>query len=219
MFAWLKSLGQQDEGLEQIQSEFLQMLEDGRHIFDASSNTLLGGTNPSVIHDDLFDTDKRINKTEQLIRRQMVVHGAIHGSQTFPALLVFMSLIKDAERIGDFAKNIYELASWQPYLGGPETLNDMANLKNRISKLLIKARNLYQAQDTQGAKGFLDEVDEYKRLCDKKVQEFMKVKDENMSGCVLTYRFYKRILSHLGNIISSVIMPIDKLDYRPEKNS
>ena len=72
MFAWLKSFGHQDEGLEQIQSEFLQMLEDGRHIFDASSNTLLGGTNPSVIHDDLFDTDKRINKTEQLIRRQMV---------------------------------------------------------------------------------------------------------------------------------------------------
>jgi len=95
----------------------------------------------------------------------------------------------------------------------------MTNLKNRISKLLIKARNLYQAQDTQGARGFLDEVDEDKRLCDKKVQEFMKVKDENMSGCVLTYRFYKRILSHLGNIISSVIMPIDKLDYRPEKNS
>ena len=219
MFEWLKSLGQQDEGLDQIQNEFLQMLEDGRHIFDASSNALLGGTNPSVIHDDLFDTDKRINKTEQLIRRQMVVHGSIHGSQTFPALLVFMSLIKDAERIGDFAKNIYELASWQPHLGSPETLNDMTNLKNRISKLLIKARNLYEAQDTQGARGFLDEVDEYKRLCDKKVQEFMTVKDENMSGCVLTYRFYKRILSHLGNIISSVIMPVDKLDYRPEKTS
>ncbi|MDP7040583.1 MAG: PhoU domain-containing protein [Myxococcota bacterium] len=219
MFEWLKSLGQQDEGLEQIQNEFLQMLEDGRHIFDASSNALLGGTNPSVIHDDLFDTDKRINKTEQLIRRQMVVHGSIHGSQTFPALLVFMSLTKDAERIGDFAKNLYELASWGPYLGNQETKNEMATLKNRISKLLIKARHLYEEQDTQGARAFLNEVDEHKRLCDQKVQEFMGIKDENMSGCVLTYRFYKRILSHLSNIISSVIMPVDKLGYRPEKSA
>ena len=95
----------------------------------------------------------------------------------------------------------------------------MVTLKNRISKLLIKARHIYETQDTEDARAFLNEVDEHKRLCDTKVQEFMAIEDENMSGCVLTYRFFKRILSHLSNIISSVVMPVDKLGYRPEKSA
>ena len=39
-----------------------------------------------------------------------MVHGAVHGTFSFPELLVMMSLVKDAERIGDYAKNIFDLA-------------------------------------------------------------------------------------------------------------
>jgi hypothetical protein len=54
-----------DSGFAEIQQLFGQMLEDGRHIFDAAANALVGGTDPEAIRADLFDTDHRINGTEQ----------------------------------------------------------------------------------------------------------------------------------------------------------
>ena len=101
---WLQRLGPEAQSLNEINVKFLEMLTDGRHIFVAAANALLGGTAPQVIRADLFETDRRINRTEQEIRRQIVVHGSIHGAATFPSLLVMMSLVKDAERIGDYAK-------------------------------------------------------------------------------------------------------------------
>ena len=58
MFQWLRADNQQ--GLAQVTRHFGQMLEDGRHIFDAACNTFLGGTEPAVVADDLaqsFDAE------------------------------------------------------------------------------------------------------------------------------------------------------------------
>ena len=59
------SMERQSEGsgFDDILREFSKMLEDGRHIFDAASNALLGGTDPETIREDLFRTDRRINET------------------------------------------------------------------------------------------------------------------------------------------------------------
>ncbi len=45
-------------GLQRMRTEFGQMLDAGRHIFDSASNAFLGGTDVEVIRNDLFDTDK-----------------------------------------------------------------------------------------------------------------------------------------------------------------
>ena len=144
MFDWLTRRGPEARGLEQITRNFAEMLEDGRHVFDAAANALLGGTDVEVIRDDLFRTDQRINETEQKIRRQLVVHGSIHGAQTFPALLVMMSLVKDAERVGDYAKNIYDLAKNKSDLGDEASRAELVSLKDEISRLLVRAKNLYE---------------------------------------------------------------------------
>jgi len=136
---WLQRLGPEAQSLNEIHSKFLQMLADGRHIFDAASNALLGGTSPEVIRSDLFETDRRINYTEQEIRRKIVVHGSIHGAVTFPALLVMMSLVKDAERIGDYAKNIFDLTRVGIDLTAGPREGSLIELKDKISKLIVRA--------------------------------------------------------------------------------
>ena len=142
-------------GFAEIQRGFTSMLEDGRHIFDAAANALIGGTDPETIRKDLFDTDARINHTEQQIRRQIVVHGTVHGVQSFPSLLVTMSLAKDAERIGDYAKNLFDLAARGPALGTDDEVRKLIEVRDQVSRLLGKARDLYETQDDEGARQFL----------------------------------------------------------------
>ena len=216
MMRWLHRLGPESRSLKEIHLRFLQMLEDGRHIFDAAANALLGGTDPEVIRKDLFKTDRRINRTEQEIRREIVVHGSIHGAATFPALLVMMSLVKDAERVGDYCKNLFDLAVNGSDIGTDEQRAELIRLKDRISKLIVRGHAIYRAQDEEGAEALMMDVKEIEDLCDTCVDQGLALTGSNAATRVLTYRYFKRVVSHLGNIASSVVVPLDKLDYFDE---
>ena len=216
MFDWLQSLRDHSQ-LKKIQRQFLEMLADGRHIFDASSNALIGGTDPEVIREDLYTTDQRINRTEQAIRRELVVHGSVHGGAHVPALLVLMSLVKDAERIGDYAKNIFELALARPELGTDAERTALNECKDHVSKLLVRAAGLIESQDEQLAAAYLTESDKLQSLCDEQVGILMVEKGRNVVAAALVYRYFKRVASHAGNVVTSIVMPLDKLDYYPGK--
>lgn len=213
MFEWLRVDG--EGGMERMIRKFEQMLEDGRHIFDAASNGLLGGVDPEVIREDLFATDERINRTEQEIRRQLVVHGAIYGAEHVPEMLVLMSVVKDAERIGDYAKNIFDLIVQRARIGAEERA-DLIALKDRISKLLVRLRNLYEDEDEDAARAFLADADDVTDACDDHVHRLLGAQGVNMAGEVLCYRYFKRVASHAANVASSLVMPVDKLDFFEE---
>jgi len=210
---WLSSSVGTD-GFEEIQRRFSQMLEDGRHIFDAASNALIGGTDPDVIREDLFGTDSRINHTEQQIRRMIVVHGTVHGASHFPSLLVLMSVAKDAERIGDYAKNIFDLAVERPSFSD-EQRAELIDIKDKISKLLVRARHLYESEDKASARAFLSECDELEDACDAGMKRCLTAL-ENTTVVALSFRYFKRVISHASNIVTSLVMPLDKLDFFDE---
>lgn len=215
MMRWLQRLGPEAKSLEAIHGKFLEMLVDGRHAFDAAANALIGGTDPEVIREDLFSTDERINATEQEIRRAIVVHGTVYGASTFPDLLVLMSLVKDAERVGDYAKNLFDLAIDHPQFA-PADRDGLIRLKDRISKVIVRAHGLNEKHDTEGARALLDEIDAMEDECDAKVREYVKMKGENHTAAALAHRYFKRVLGHESNIVSSLVVPLDKLDYRDE---
>ncbi len=52
-----------------------------------------------------------MNKTERAVRREMLVHGTVRGAEVDHGLmLTYMAVAKDIERIGDYCKNIWNLA-------------------------------------------------------------------------------------------------------------
>jgi phosphate transport system protein len=223
MFDWfLGSVGTGSPGLERMRAEFGQMLDAGRHIFDTASNALLGGTDPDVIRKDLFDTDKRINRAEQQIRREIVVHASVHGVTEFPACLVLMSIVKDAERVGDYAKNIFDLAELvrQPPTG--EHRERLIQLKDRISQLMTNARRIFDAHEKDRAAELIREAQAIEDLCDEQVRRLIQEDQETdlSATYVLAYRYFKRVTSHVRNVASSVIQPLDKLDFpsKPDKS-
>lgn len=216
MSSWL--IPESDRGgMAEIQRRFSEMLEDGRHAFDAAANALVGGTDPEAIRKDLFATDRRINQTEQVLRRKLVVHGSVHGAAHFPSLLVLMSVAKDAERIGDYAKNVFDLAVSKSWLGDEGQHSELVELKDEISRLLVRARGLYEREDTDAARAFLGECDRIEDHCDALTQSALKVEGKNCAGLALAARYFKRITSHASNIVTALVMPLDKLDFYDEE--
>jgi len=215
MFRWLQG---DEGGLPLILRQFAQMLEDGRHVFDAASNTLLGGADPAVVARDLFATDKRINAVEQAIRRELVVHATLAERGDLPICFTLMSLVKDAERIGDYAKNIHDLSVRCRDFHEDPTVPELVILKDKVSRMLAKMRNLYESQNAEQSRAFLEEADSLLDLCDRQVDRLITEPAVSRHPVVaaLMYRYVKRVLAHATNVVTAIVMPIDKLDFFDE---
>ena len=61
-----------------------------------------------------FLTDKKINEFERDVRRKVMTHLVVSGNQYLGAGLILVSVVVDIERMGDYTKNIYELAIQHP---------------------------------------------------------------------------------------------------------
>ena len=216
MFSWFKPSDTAD-GLERMRQQLGEMLADGRHIFDAAANAFLGGVDPDVVRQDLFATDKHINNLERKIRRELVVHGSVYGTSQLPTCLVLMSIVKDAERIGDYSKNLFDLAVAKRKCKD-EYFDDLLDHKNQISRLMQQAILLYSSQDDVAAQRFLERGDAMQDQYDRQVERLLEDDPGTTqpAATALCYRYYKRVVAHLLNIITSLVMPVDRLDYFDE---
>jgi phosphate transport system protein len=126
-----------------------------------------------------------------------------------------MSIVKDAERIGDFSKNIFDLSIIEAKIDDAYK-NDLVRIKDATSRLLAKSRNVYETQDPDGARAFIAECEEHQSHCESRVRELATAEGKNVAATAITYRYMKRVLAHSMNIITSVVMPLDRLDYYDE---
>jgi len=202
-------------GLERMRIEFGQMLDAGRHVFDTAANAFLGGTDPEVIRQDLFTTDKRINRAERQIRRELVVHATVHGASEFPACLVLMSIVKDAERIGDYAKNLFDVAELVPHPPEGAHRERLIALKNQISQLMADTRRVFDLDQEEPAKEIIRQTHLVEDQCDEQVRALIRglEKHDLAPAYVLAYRYFKRVASHLRNVASSIVQPLHKIDF------
>ena len=219
MFKWLKPTDA-SEGMQKMTAQLCEMIGHGRHVFDAAANAFLGAADPKLIREDLWATDKKINHLERNIRREAVVHGSVYGSSQLPTCLVLMSIVKDAERIGDYAKNLYEVAVVSQKRDD-EYKQDLLEHKSRVSELMQEAIGIYGEQDEEKAKAFLTRGDAMTDHYDEQVNRLLSDDPgtDQPAPTALAYRYYKRVVSHLLNIITSLVMPVDKLDYFDEDHA
>jgi len=221
MFDWFKNTAPgSSDGLSNMTSEFGHMLDAGRHCFDVAANALLGGTDPEVIRKDLFSTDRSINESEQQVRRHLVVHVSVHGATSLPACLVLMTVVKDAERIGDYAKNIFDLTPRAHAVSCDVSAHkDLVELKDAISSALAKTRKAFDSQDESEARALVRQMNEMEDQCDQRIEEILSAESDHdiPATLVLAYRYFKRVVSHAMNITTSIFMPLDKIDYFDEK--
>lgn len=211
-----------DEPLEEIEHLISRMLLDDRHTFDLAINAVVGGTDATVVGEEVRKSDRRVNKAERKVRKRLVVHTSVRGTKAdLPRVLVSMSIIKDAERIGDEAKNIWDLADADVDLSHAEDLDWLTGLRDRTSRLIGECARIYQERDTKAARDLIPEMDEYLDEYDECVQAQIDSPGTPHDAVprALLCRYVKRITAHLMNILSSLVMPVHRLDYYDEERA
>jgi len=220
MFKNLLSFWKGKDFLVQVLEDFKSMLDDSETMFEAVCAQLLVGKEEGSLKDKIYSIDKRVNNLQKEIRRRIVEHLSLQPSVDVNACLVLMSVVKDAERLGDYSKNLYEVtqllaepidcALYSEYFD--EMDKDIMVLFQQTKKAFIdaeeeQARSAWK-HETKVAKG-----------CDKVVERLAQSNlTVNQAVCfTLIARHFKRIVAHLVNIATSVVLPLSDLDYFDER--
>jgi phosphate uptake regulator len=206
--------------MEHVQSVLLEMLADDRHSFDVATSSLLGGADSATVGADLRTTDGRVNEGQRTIRRELMVHASVHGTSQVSAIMIYMSIVKDVERIGDYAKNIFDVAAQGGSLSG-EDQPELREHRDRISMMITEAASAFADEDVETANKLIIEGDAMQDVFDQHVADLVSTERRGSEAVptALMYRYFKRIVGHLMNLLSAVVMPLDQLDYYDEQRA
>lgn len=218
MFKTLMDAWRKKTFLSEIIKDFEKMLVQAEQVFSTACDVWEGVKKAEEERDNLFSTDRSINEEEQTIRRRLLEHLAINPGMDTSACFVFISLVKDAERIGDYAKNIFELDELREGKFEGEHWEELKKIKTGILGNFPLLREAFTDSDTQKAQSIMKSHRDMGRRCEELIKEMVKKKlpgDE--SACfALMCRFYKRVSAHLANIASAITNPAEKIDFVTE---
>lgn len=206
--------------LNQVLEDFKAMLDDAEEMFRSVCKKLIYNEDDPELKDKIYSIDKKINELQKDIRKRIVEHLAIQPSVNIPTSLLLMSVVKDAERLGDYSKNLYEVTTLLTKPINPNTFKDLfGNIDNEILDFFKETKDAFIQSDENKAISSWDYQKAIKIKCEEIIK---KLSNSNLSVneavCfTLMTRYFKRLTGHLTNIATSVILPIDKLDYYDER--
>ena len=219
MFKQIFEIFKSDSLYEQALSECHEMLDIDLQMFKASIKSLRE-SDTAEINIDIYAMDKKINEFERDVRRKVMTHLAVGGKEDLGSGLVLVSVVIDIERIGDYTKNIYDLA-----VNHPKKLNG-GSIENRLKEIETISYDLFEesidAFKNQNIEKARDLMGQYKEnissQCDAITNDIIlgRIDDLNSSNSTavgLYARYLKRVSAHSRNLISSIVNPFERIGY------
>ena len=176
----------------------------------------------SEVDVDVRNQDLEINKYEREVRRNVFNHLVVSGAENLPSGLILVSIIIDIERIGDYTKNIVELALEHPgKLKGGKFEKDLQRVETAVEDNFDKTRICFESDDKNLALKLLEEYKWVNDVCDECLEGLIKEEDKDIRpgdsvALGIYFRWLKRVNSHLRNITTSVANPFDRIGFEPK---
>lgn len=204
--------------IDRIEAKVSQMFEHDRHEVELAMAALLGDVDGREVNDEVRTTDQKVNRAEREIRQELVVHASVFGSIEIPTVLIYMSIVKDIERVGDYAKNLLDLALEGASLGEGPDADEWRVLAAEVSEFIADAAETFAQRDGARAQVLLTQGDGMLSRFDDAVSALVTGEDargQNVARA-LVLRYLKRVVAHLLNVLTAVVMPVHRLDYFDE---
>ncbi len=219
MLKELLSIFRGSQPMEAATADFTRMLELAQELILEATVVYWGRAQSPEERTALYDKDVRLNKLQRRVRKHVVAQLSGPVPSNVPYGLLLMSLVKDVERIGDYAKNLTELAVWvEEPMPEDELSGELREITRAVESLAREAAQVFTRSDVERARELILEGRGVAKRCDDLVRGVAK---SNYSAglavkAAVGARFLKRVDGHLLNLLTAVVMPLHKLDYYDE---
>ena len=162
--------------------------------------------------------DFLLNHFEKSIRKKVFEHLAVNDKeeQQLYTAFILTTIVNNFERIGDYAKNICEVAEIKHMLKDEEWNKKIMDYSGKIGIIFEDTLAAFKNGDAEMAKKVIDLHFEIKSRINEDIYT-IATKDPDPKVNYVAYglflRYLKRISSHLMNVATSITNPIDKIGY------
>lgn len=218
MFKTLLKIWQGDSLLGSAIEAAKEMFKENHKLVEESLNAFM---NNEKFYFDVYKEDKRINHFEKDIRKKILEHLTINPKDDVTTSLILLGVVRDIERIGDYAKNYFELSKMYNKKFEGEYANRLILAKSDFIKQSYLAQEILIEGDAVKAKELVDWY--YQDFAPKLVNIIEEVMSGNLNAqdavaYTLLCIYLKRSAAHLANIASSVSNPFHKIGFRIKDN-
>ena len=220
VFKNLVNIWKSEDSLSQAWASSNEMLTLSHVMFTDSIGALRSGEKNKVIK-SIKQRDTDINKYQRDIRKKVVTYYSISKDVTnLDSGLVLINMVVDIERIGDYTKNILDLAKHHPKKFVSEKISD--DLRVVEKAVIERFGNTIKAVEEMDEEVARELIKSYRsdlgKLSDNLVASSISGKlqigeEHKASSMVLYARYLKRIGAHLKNITSVVVNPFESIGY------
>ena len=221
IFREIVNLWKSEDLLSQAWDESYKMMMLSNEMFTQAIKYLREGENDETIR-MLKKRDVEINTFQRDVRKKVVTHYAISQDiEDLPNGLVLLNMVVDVERVGDYTKNILDLALNHPnIIKSEEFSEDLYHVEQEVISRFSKTIEAIHTQDADVAQSMMVSYKE----------TLTSISDDIVNGCIsgeitlgdesktvslaLYARYLKRIGAHLKNITTVLVNPFDAVGYK-----
>jgi len=201
--------------IQQSLDALAAMLDTSARMFAAATATLLDNEALAL---DLSAEDEVVNAHERAIRLMVLEHVSSSPRDEVALSLVLVSIVQDAERLGDLAKNLGKTADLAAHPRMGAHVDALRPVRDRVQAAFPRVRDAFVASDEAAAREVMDAHDQTKGDLAAYVQRLAGAGDLSPNlGVVLATagRMIGRTSAHLSNIASGVALPFDQIRRSP----
>lgn len=218
MFKEFKKLWQKGDLFKATQDNVNQMFAINHQMFAATIAALFKDTKASF---NFKNEDMKLNQLQADAHKKLLQHLSLSAKQDITFSLILLRVTREAERVGDYAKNMYHLYEAYGPLHQNGYFKDCQDLASKASELLEKTKEAFQSGDTKMADEltvkYHDELaKDFEKLMNRLTTE-TELSAKEVVVYTLLIRFLKRFCAHLANIATSVTNPFQKIGYTKEQ--
>ena len=217
MFRELKRIWAEKAFTSRIVEEFSSMLDSSEEMLSYALQVLTDKVKDNKLEMNIYFKDQKINMTEKEIRKRILIHLTTSPGGNLPACLALISITKDAERLGDYVKNLFELNKLTKDFEDVQKLfkSLFEDIGNEVIELFKTVNTAFKNSDTELALESAAKARDISKRCENIIEKLVESDYSAAQAVVLTLgaRYLKRIALHLSNIASSIFLPLPEMDY------
>ena len=220
VFKDLVNIWKSEDNLSQAWDESNDMLHLSHEMFNDAVDALRSGEKNKVLK-SIKLRDEKINNYHREIRKKVVTYYSVSKDVTnIDSGLVLINIVVDIERIGDYSKNILDLAKHYPKKFVSEKFSDdLRTIEKAVIERFSTTVGAVEDMDEKIANDLLSTYrDGLGKISDDLVASSISGKveigKENKTASVALYaRYLKRIGAHLKNITTAITNPFESIGY------
>ncbi len=151
MLRELLSILRSNDPLRAMGDNFTRMLQITNEMIVEAGDIFFGKKALPSDRTRIYEQDQEVNQLERTVRKQVVAHLTFKGnSPDMPHCLLLMSLVKDVERLGDYAKNLSEVMDiWDDPIPDDEIRQELLEIRHGVEEALLSSHEVFISEPTR----------------------------------------------------------------------